>query len=117
MRRPATAVMFATAIGNVVPTPSGVPRSTSKRDGTDDSVGTRNTSLYVSSYGASCPGRRERKRIGAGNGTVPRVRTEPVVLVHGWGGSFEATWRAPGWEALLEDAGRRVIGVDLLGHG
>src|SRR5262249_37331834 len=39
------------------------------------------------------------------------------VLVHGWGGSFARTWREPGWEALLEDAGRRVIGVDLLGHG
>ncbi|HEX9259526.1 MAG TPA: alpha/beta fold hydrolase [Acidimicrobiales bacterium] len=45
------------------------------------------------------------------------MRTEPVVLVHGWGGSFRSTWQAPGWEALLNDAGRRVIGVDLLGHG
>jgi pimeloyl-ACP methyl ester carboxylesterase len=49
--------------------------------------------------------------------TVPTVRSEPVVLVHGWGGSFASTWQAPGWEALLEDAGRTVIGVDLLGHG
>jgi pimeloyl-ACP methyl ester carboxylesterase len=48
---------------------------------------------------------------------VPAVRTEPVVLVHGWGGSFATTWQAPGWEALLQDAGRTVIGVDLLGHG
>ena len=39
------------------------------------------------------------------------------MLVHGWGGSFAATWQAPGWEALLQDAGRTVIGVDLLGHG
>jgi len=45
------------------------------------------------------------------------MRSEPVVLVHGWGGSFRDTWQAPGWEALLQDAGRRVIGVDLLGHG
>jgi pimeloyl-ACP methyl ester carboxylesterase len=45
------------------------------------------------------------------------VRDEPVVLVHGWGGSFAATWQQPGWEALLQDAGRQVIGVDLLGHG
>jgi pimeloyl-ACP methyl ester carboxylesterase len=45
------------------------------------------------------------------------MRSEPVVLVHGWGGSFAATWQAPGWEALLHDAGRTVIGVDLLGHG
>ena len=41
----------------------------------------------------------------------------PVVLVHGWGGSFQRTYREPGWEALLQDGGREVIGVDLLGHG
>lgn len=41
----------------------------------------------------------------------------PVVLVHGWGGSFESTWRPSGLPDLLADAGRRVIGVDLLGHG
>lgn len=40
-----------------------------------------------------------------------------VVLVHGWGGSFEATWQRSGFTALLEDAGKTVIGVDLLGHG
>jgi pimeloyl-ACP methyl ester carboxylesterase len=41
----------------------------------------------------------------------------PVVLVHGWGGSFAETWDRPGITALLEDAGREVIGIDLLGHG
>ena len=40
-----------------------------------------------------------------------------VVLVHGWGGSFATTWQQSGFSALLEDAGRDVIGVDLLGHG
>jgi pimeloyl-ACP methyl ester carboxylesterase len=45
------------------------------------------------------------------------MRSEPVVMVHGWGGSFLRTWQEPGWEALLADAGREVIGVDLLGHG
>jgi RNA polymerase sigma factor (sigma-70 family) len=45
------------------------------------------------------------------------LMTTPVVLVHGWGGSFDATWSRPGFAALLEDAGRSVIGVDLLGHG
>ena len=40
----------------------------------------------------------------------------PVVLVHGWGGSYALTWQ-PLWEPLLQDAGRTVIGVDLLGHG
>lgn len=41
----------------------------------------------------------------------------PVVLVHGWGGSFASTWAASGFTHLLADAGRPVIGVDLLGHG
>lgn len=41
----------------------------------------------------------------------------PVVLVHGWGGSYATTWRSSGFADLLEDAGRHVIGVDLLGHG
>ena len=43
--------------------------------------------------------------------------SDPVLLVHGWGSSFERTWVATGIAALLEDAGRTVIGVDLLGHG
>ena len=41
----------------------------------------------------------------------------PVVLVHGWGGSFAATWQRSGFTELLSDAGRPVIGIDLLGHG
>ena len=44
-------------------------------------------------------------------------RDAPVVLVHGWGGSFRTTWRQSGFTELLADAGRTVIGVDLLGHG
>jgi len=43
--------------------------------------------------------------------------TTPVVLVHGWGGSFASTWQASGFTHLLADAGREVIGIDLLGHG
>jgi pimeloyl-ACP methyl ester carboxylesterase len=43
--------------------------------------------------------------------------TIPVVLVHGWGGSFLTTWERSGMTALLADADRPVIGVDLLGHG
>ena len=39
------------------------------------------------------------------------------MLVHGWGGSFEATWQRNGFDALLADGGKDVIGVDLLGHG
>ncbi|WP_394939416.1 alpha/beta fold hydrolase [uncultured Ilumatobacter sp.] len=40
-----------------------------------------------------------------------------VVLVHGWGGSFATTWQRSGLTALLEDGGKKVVGVDLLGHG
>lgn len=43
--------------------------------------------------------------------------TTPVVLVHGFGTSFELTWVHNGWVDLLADEGRDVIGVDLLGHG
>ena len=56
----------------------------------------------------------------AGGSTLRGVSASdatPVVLVHGWGGSFETTWRASGFTELLADAGRQVIGVDLLGHG
>jgi pimeloyl-ACP methyl ester carboxylesterase len=45
------------------------------------------------------------------------MATPPVVLVHGFASSFELNWREPGWVALLEDEGREVVGVDLLGHG
>ena len=41
----------------------------------------------------------------------------PVLLVHGWGGSYRLTWQQTPLVPLLEDAGRTVIGVDLLGHG
>jgi len=45
------------------------------------------------------------------------MRTEPVLLVHGFASSFEREWREPGWVDLLTDAGREVIPLDLLGHG
>ena len=44
-------------------------------------------------------------------------REAPVVLIHGWAGSFAETWQSTGIDALLQDVGRDVIGVDLLGHG
>jgi pimeloyl-ACP methyl ester carboxylesterase len=45
------------------------------------------------------------------------MRSQPVILVHGLGSSFEHGWREPGWIDLLADAGRKVIPVDILGHG
>ena len=52
-----------------------------------------------------------------GLGRFIEVSGPPVLLVHGFGTSFTATWRHTGWVDLLEDAGRSVVGVDLLGHG
>jgi pimeloyl-ACP methyl ester carboxylesterase len=49
--------------------------------------------------------------------TLRAVRTEPVLLVHGFASSFEREWREPGWVDLLTEAGREVIALDLLGHG
>ncbi len=40
-----------------------------------------------------------------------------VVLIHGWGGSYEETWKKPGIVEILGDTGHRIVGVDLLGHG
>src|SRR5215213_11238797 len=65
MRRPATAVMLATATGSVVPTPSDVDRSTSSRDGTSERLGTMKTSLYVRSNGG---GVSVRKRMAVTRG-------------------------------------------------
>lgn len=46
-----------------------------------------------------------------------RVDVTAVAVIHGWGGSFSATWQRNGFTALLEDSGASVIGIDLLGHG
>jgi pimeloyl-ACP methyl ester carboxylesterase len=40
-----------------------------------------------------------------------------VALVHGFATSCARTWGETGWLDLLADSGRRVIGIDLLGHG
>jgi pimeloyl-ACP methyl ester carboxylesterase len=43
--------------------------------------------------------------------------TAPVVLVHGFATSSARTWGDNGWLDLLQDSGRRVVPIDLLGHG
>jgi pimeloyl-ACP methyl ester carboxylesterase len=48
---------------------------------------------------------------------VAAADAPPIVLVHGWGGSFQTTWHQSGFTELLKEADREVIGVDLLGHG
>ncbi|WP_067606017.1 alpha/beta fold hydrolase [Nocardiopsis listeri] len=49
----------------------------------------------------------------------PQVPSDsvPVLLLHGFGSSFDMNWRATGWLRTLETEGRRVIGPDLRGHG
>ncbi|WP_142061988.1 alpha/beta fold hydrolase [Pseudarthrobacter sp. B4EP4b] len=41
----------------------------------------------------------------------------PVLLLHGFSSSSKLNWEDTGWLAALLDAGRRVIVVDLPGHG
>lgn len=41
----------------------------------------------------------------------------PVLLLHGFGTSFEMNWKATGWLPDLDAEGLRVIGPDLRGHG
>ena len=41
----------------------------------------------------------------------------PVALVHGFASSFAHGWEHNGWTNLLADAGRKVLRVDLPGHG
>ena len=41
----------------------------------------------------------------------------PVLLVHGWAGSFAHTWQRSGLVDLLRESGRTVVEYDLPGHG
>ena len=41
----------------------------------------------------------------------------PVALVHGFASSYAHGWEHNGWTDLLADAGRKVLRVDLPGHG
>lgn len=63
-------------------------------------------------------------------GTDPRLQVElfepdgtadvplrPVLLLHGFASSSRLNWHASGWVPALTAAGRRVITVDLPGHG
>lgn len=41
----------------------------------------------------------------------------PILLLHGFASSTEMNWQSTGWIPALTGAGRRVIAVDLPGHG
>ncbi len=45
------------------------------------------------------------------------VALPPVLLVHGFASSLDLTWDKTGWIRALLAAGRRVVAVDLPGHG
>jgi pimeloyl-ACP methyl ester carboxylesterase len=44
-------------------------------------------------------------------------RGEPVLLIHGFTGSYARHWEAPGVMQALETAGFRVVAMDCRGHG
>jgi pimeloyl-ACP methyl ester carboxylesterase len=48
---------------------------------------------------------------------VTTTAAPPIALVHGFATSCARTWGETGWLDLLADAGRTVLGIDLLGHG
>jgi pimeloyl-ACP methyl ester carboxylesterase len=42
---------------------------------------------------------------------------DPIVLVHGFASSKGVNWVYPGWVSELKENGRRVVALDLRGHG
>ncbi|MGM0929265.1 MAG: alpha/beta fold hydrolase [Actinomycetota bacterium] len=51
----------------------------------------------------------------AAEGTIGPRR--PVILLHGFASSAKLNWEDAGWITALTQAGRRVVTVDLPGHG
>lgn len=43
--------------------------------------------------------------------------SQKIVLVHGWGGSFQGTWVDHGWADRIGATGADVVGINLQGHG
>ena len=41
----------------------------------------------------------------------------PIVLIHGFGSNHAVNWQSTGWLTTLAGAGRRVIAMDVRGHG
>ncbi|MEJ0013228.1 MAG: alpha/beta hydrolase [Bauldia sp.] len=41
----------------------------------------------------------------------------PILLIHGFGSSHAINWKATGWIDTLTGAGRRVVAMDVRGHG
>lgn len=49
--------------------------------------------------------------------TASTPTAKPVLLLHGFASSAKLNWEDSGWVRALTDAGRKVITVDLPGHG
>lgn len=45
------------------------------------------------------------------------VTGPPVLLIHGFASSRRTNWQGPGWYRVLHAVGRRIIALDLRGHG
>ena len=41
----------------------------------------------------------------------------PILLIHGFGSNHAVNWQSTGWIHTLTEAGRRVIAMDVRGHG
>jgi pimeloyl-ACP methyl ester carboxylesterase len=55
--------------------------------------------------------------MGAMDNSLEGAVANPVLLVHGWAGSFAHTWQRSGLVDLLRESGRTVVEYDLPGHG
>jgi pimeloyl-ACP methyl ester carboxylesterase len=42
---------------------------------------------------------------------------QPILLIHGFGSNYAVNWQATNWIHTLTNAGRRVIAMDVRGHG
>ena len=42
---------------------------------------------------------------------------EPILLIHGFASNHAVNWQATNWLGTLTGAGRRVIAMDVRGHG
>lgn len=41
----------------------------------------------------------------------------PILLIHGFGSNHAVNWQSTSWFATLTEAGRRIIAMDVRGHG
>ncbi len=42
---------------------------------------------------------------------------KPILLIHGFGSNYAVNWQATGWISTLTNDGRRVVAMDVRGHG